>query len=148
MKIILQKDIKKLGKKFDIKDVNSGHALNLLIPQGLAVPATPDAIKKAQADKIKHEGEMKVHLDLLLKNIKDLEGVSISISGKANEKGHLFAGIHKEEIAEQLQKQTKLQINPSFIELDHPIKELGEHIIKVSGSGKNTTFKVNIEATK
>ncbi len=142
MKIILQKDVAKLGKKYDIKDVSSGHALNLLIPQGLAIPATPDAIKKTEVEKKKHEGERKVHADLLVKNIKDLDGITINIIGKANDKGHLFAGIHKEAIVDEIQKQTQLQIDPSFVELEQPLKMLGEHTLQASNSGKSAKFKV------
>lgn len=144
MKIILQKDVAKLGRKFDIKEVSSGHALNLLIPQGLAIPATPDAIKKTETERAKSEGERRIHNDLLVKNIKDLDGISLQIVGKANEKGHLFAGIHKESIVEELFKQTKLQIDPSFILMEHPLKEVGEHTVEVNGAGKTAKFKVVI----
>ncbi|MFA6554044.1 MAG: 50S ribosomal protein L9 [Candidatus Paceibacterota bacterium] len=144
MKIILLKDVAKLGRRFDTKEVSSGHALNLLIPQGLAIVATPEAVKKNDVERAKAEGERKVHADLLVKNIKDLDGVTLTIVGKANEKGHLFAGIHKEAIVAELQKQTELQIDPSFIELDQPLKTVGEHMIKVNGGGKSVTFKVVI----
>lgn len=144
MKVILQKDIAKLGKKYDIKEVSSGYALNLLIPQGLAVIATPDAVKKTSTERMRLEGERKVHEDLLLKNIKDLEDVVLNISSKANEKGHLFAGIHKEAIVTELLKQTGLQIDPSFIQMEHPIKEVGDHSIEVKGGGKTTKFKVTV----
>ncbi len=146
MKIILQKDVSKLGKKYDIKEVSSGHALNLLIPQGLAIPATADAIRKTETERAKSEGERRVHTDLLVKNVQDLDGVTIEIQGKANDKGHLFAGIHKEAIVEELQKQTKLQIDPSFINIEQPLKTVGEHMIEVSGAGKSAKFKVVITA--
>ncbi len=155
MKIILLKDVAKLGKRFDVKEVSSGHALNLLIPQGLAVAATVESIKKAELQRADIEGERKIHEDLLVKNIKDLEDVTLTISGKANEKGHLFAGIHKDVIVAELKKQTELQIDPEFIVMDQPLKEVGEHIVEVKRpasaeatagkGGKTAKFKVVIE---
>lgn len=142
MKVILLKDVSKLGKRFDIKDVSSGHALNLLIPQGLVVTATPDAIKRIEVTRKQVEGEKAIHEELLVKNIQGLDGVTITIAGKANEKGHLFAGLHREEVAKEIEKQTQLQIEPSFIQLEHPLKELGEHEVVVKGGGKQAKFKV------
>lgn len=144
MKVILQKDVSKLGRKFDIKEVSSGHAQNLLIPRGLAIIATPEAVKRMEKERTKSEGEKRVHADLLVKNIKDLDGVTLTIVGKANEKGHLFAGIHKETIVEELQKQTGLQIDPTFIQMEHPLKEVGEHTVEVNGGDKSAKFKVII----
>jgi len=146
MKVILLKDIVKLGKKFDVKDVSSGHALNLLIPRGDAISATPEALKRAEASRFKEEGERKIREDLIAKNIKDLDGITITVSDKANEKGHLFAGIHKPEIVAAIQKQTELQLDPSFIQLEQAIKEVGEHTIEVKAEGKSAKFKLVIEA--
>lgn len=144
MKVILQKDVSKLGRKFDIKEVSSGHAQNLLIPRGLAIIATPEAVKRMEKERTKSEGEKRVHADLLVKNIKDLDGVTLTIVGKANDKGHLFAGIHKETIVDELQKQTGLQIDPEFIVMEHPLKEVGEHTVEVNGGDKSAKFKVII----
>ncbi|MFA6315005.1 MAG: 50S ribosomal protein L9 [Candidatus Paceibacterota bacterium] len=144
MKIILLKNIAKLGKKYDVKDVSSGHAINMLIPQGLAIEATVSAIKNMNMRRSAEEGEVRVQTDLMLKNIVDLQDVTLEIAGKANEKGHLFAGIHREEIVKELAKQHNLIIDPSFIVLDQPIKEVGEHEITVSGGGKTAKFKLNI----
>ncbi|MEA2715025.1 MAG: large subunit ribosomal protein [Candidatus Parcubacteria bacterium] len=146
MKIILLKDVPKLGRRYDIKDVASGHALNLLIPQGLAVSATPAAVARSAAEKARTEGERKVHEDLLAKNIDDLKDLTLTIIGKANEKGHLFAGLHREEIVAELTKQTRLELDPSFIKLEHPIKEIGEYMIEAAGKGKSATFKLIIKA--
>ncbi len=142
MKVILQKDVAKLGRKFDIKDVSSGYAQNLLIPKGLAIIATEDAIKRMEVERARTEGEKRVERDLLAKNIKDIDGVSITIIGKANDKGHLFAGIHKEAIVEELLKQTQLQIDPESISMTQPIKEIGEHTIEVKAGDKKASFKV------
>ena len=148
MKIILLKDVAKIGRKYDIKDVSSGHALNLLIPQGLAVVATPAVLKRYETEKKAALAERKIHEDLLIKNVKGLEGVTITISGKANDKGHLFAGIHKEEIVKEVKKQTELDLDPIFIQLEHPLKEVGEHNVEVKGGGKIVKFKVVIEKIK
>ena len=146
MKVILIKDVPKLGKRFDVKDVSSGHALNLLIPQGHVISATPDAVKKMEAMKKKIEGEKKVQIDLIAKNIKDLDGMTLNVTGKANEKGHLFAGLHKEEIVKEIMSQTRLEVDPSFVELEHPIKTTGEHLIEVKGAGKSAKFKLVVSA--
>lgn len=146
MKVILLKDISGLGRKYDVKEVKSGYGLNLLIPKGEAIAATPAALKRVELEKAKIDGERKVREDLLAKNIKDLDGVTITVTGKANSKGHLFAGLHREAIATELQKQSELQVDPSFIQVEQPIKEVGEHKISVTAGGKSATFKLVIQA--
>ncbi len=146
MKIILIKDIPKLGRKHDIKEVSDGHALNMLIPRGLAIPATPQAIKHVEGEKAKNAGELKIQHELLTQNIKTLEETVLTISGKANEKGHLFAGIHKDEIVKQLSVQVRIEIDPSFIELEHPIKMVGEHVVPIKAGGKSAELKVVVKA--
>ena len=146
MKVILIKDVPKLGRRHEIKEVSSGHALNLLIPRGLVIVPTPEAIKNLKVQMARVEGEMKVHEELLLKNLKDLDGMTITMSGKASDKGHLFASIHRDEVAIELAKQSHIQVNASSIELDHPIKELGEHKINVTAGSKKTSFKLVVVA--
>lgn len=146
MKIILLKDISKLGRKYEVKTVSDGYAINMLIPQGQAIAATPDALKRLEAERAKVEGERKVQEELLVKNLEGLKNVTLTIAGKANEKGHLFAGLHKEAIAAEILKQTRLQIDPSFIELAHPLKEVGEHTLDIKAAGKAVKMKVVIES--
>ena len=146
MKIILLKDIAKVGKQHEVKEVSSGHAINLLIPRGDAIAATPEAMKRTEAMRTKAEGERKIHEDLLVKNLKDLDGTTLTVSGKANDKGHLFAALHTEAIAAELEKQARIQLDPSFIQIDHPLKEVGEHVIEVKGEGKSVKLKIVIKA--
>ncbi|MDO8575481.1 MAG: 50S ribosomal protein L9 [bacterium] len=146
MKIILLKDIKGVGKKYDIKDVSDGYALNLLIPKRLATPATVGALKSLEFDKKRVEAEKKIHGDLLAKNLASIEGVVVTMTETANEKGHLFAAVHTAEIIGPLQEQTRIQINPENIVLEKPIKAVGEYKIEVKAGEKSATFTLNIKA--
>ncbi len=147
MKIILLKDVSKLGRKYEVKDVSSGHAINLLIPNGSAIPATPETMKRYEVERAKMEGEKQVQNELLRENLKSLDGVILAISCKANDKGHLFAGIHREDIAKQLDEQLHLSVNPESIKIDHPLKEIGDYTVEIKIEGKSTKFYVNIKPT-
>ncbi len=146
MKIILLKDVPKLGRKYEMKDISDGHALNMLIPRGLAAAATADVVKKYDQIRLKEEGERKLRNELLLKNITELDGVTITMTEKANEKGHLFAGVHKAELIPEIQKQTRLQVDAEHIILDKPIKEVGAHEIEVKAGGKSVKFTLDIKS--
>jgi large subunit ribosomal protein L9 len=146
MKVILLKDVPKIGRKYETKDVSDGHAANFLIPRGLAEVATNSSIKKVANLRALEEAEHKIREDLLLKNLADLEGTHIEVTEKANDKGHLFAGLHKEEIAKLVVSQTRLEILPAHIVLDKPIKTLGDHEIHVEVQGKKVKFKLTVNA--
>ncbi len=144
MKVILLKDVQKVGKKFDVKDVADGYALNFLIPQGKAKTATPDGLAKVESLKAYAEGERKIQEDLLAKNLHEIDGKSIQIKEKANDKGHLFGSLHKERIAEILSETIHSSIEPSFVVLNKPIKEVGEHEVVIEAQGKKALVKVEI----
>ena len=78
-------------------------------------------------------------------NIRAISDVVLNIVGKANEKGHLFAGLHNEAIATELSKQAHIQVDPVFIQLENPIKELGEYTIEVKAGGKSAKFKLLVK---
>lgn len=146
MKIILLKDVKGLGRKYDIKEAKDGHALNLLIPQGLAVHATNKNVKEVDIKKRTDLEHRKIQEDLLIMNLKELDGAKIEMMEKANEKGHLFAGIHKEQIIPEIKKQTRIDMLPEFLILEKPIKEVGEHIISAKVADKTVKFKLVVKS--
>ena len=146
MKVILLKDVQKLGRKFDIKNVSEGHAQNFLIPRGLVAVATDTAVKKLEAEKEKAGAEEKIQAELLVKSLGVLKETTIKISGKANDKGHLFAGITKEILLAEILKQTHLNLDPETVVLDKPLKELGEHKVMISTLGKSAQVTVVVEA--
>ena len=146
MKIILLQDVAKVGKKYDIKNVSDGHALNLLIPKGMAVVATPVATKKVEKLKMEDSAHKKVQEDLLLMNLKAIAGVTLEMKEKANEKGHLFAGIHKDEIITKMKTDKHIDLSPEFIVLENPIKEVGEHMVEIKVKDKTAKLKLVITA--
>ena len=130
MKIILSQDITGVGRKGEVKNVSDGYARNFLLPNKLGQIATPAAI--ASADKLKKQMEQDkdVQKDILEKNIKGLKDLKVQLKAKANEKGHLFSIIHPDEISKILKEEHHLDIPSKMIEIEKPIKELGEHTIK------------------
>ena len=148
MKIILLKDVKGIGKKYDIKIVGDGFAMNSLIPRKLAETATPLAIKRMEMRKSTDTTMKAVDAELAKKNIEQLSAQTIEMTEKANEKGHLFAGVHTKEIADSIKKQIHLDIDPEWIKLEKPIKTTGEYDINVEWHGQTGSFKLSILGTE
>ena len=144
MKVILLKHVPKTGNKHDIVNVSDGFALNSLFPKGLAERATPQTIKRIEDLKTAEEAQRLVREDLLLKNLSDLNDVKITIEGKANDKGHFFAGINKDEIIKALKEQKHIDMDAEHIILDKPLKEVGEHKVDVKVQDKDSHFTVEL----
>ncbi len=145
MKVIFLQDVSRAGKKYDIKEVKDGYAMNFLLPKKLAVIATPKAVAELEMRKKEIVLEREVQESLLLKNLEAIKGKIVAIKGKANDKGHLFSAIHKKEIIEEMKKQLSAEISEEFIILEKPIKEIGEHEIPISIKNKNSSFKIIVE---
>lgn len=145
MKIILLKDVKGTGKKYETREVPAGYARNFLFPQKLAEVATPKAIENAKKLIATLAANQDVHKDLLKKNINSINGERVILVEKTNELGHLFAGIHKEEISELIKREKQLDIPAENIALEKPIKEKGEFTIEISGEGETSKFVLVVE---
>jgi large subunit ribosomal protein L9 len=144
MKIILLKDIPKIGRKNEIKEVSEGYALNFALPRKLAVLATDANVKKVEQTKKIADVERKVMEDLISKNIDSLSASSITVKARTNEKGHLFSGIDKNEIAKEIEKQTRVSIDPEFIILEKPLKEVGQFVLDIKAPHKKGKLKIEI----
>jgi len=145
MKVILLKDIPKIGKKYDIKDVPDGYANNFLLPKKLVEPATPKKVKEIEEQKKSIQIEKQIQDDLLMKNLAAINGLELIIKGKTSDAGHLFKAIHKEDIAEKMKKDYHIDIAPDCIVLDKPIKTNGDYNITIQVKDKKTTFKLIVE---
>lgn len=142
MKVLFLKDVPKIGKKYEVKEVADGYARNFLLPRKMAELATKETVERVAKKKDELAEMKKVDDDLLMRNLKALTDLVVTIEGKANEKGHLFAAIHKEEIVSKIHDEARLQIPSEYIHLEKPIKETGEHTISFTMGNKTGTFKL------
>ena len=149
MKIIFIKDTPGQGRKGDIKEVSDGYAKNFLIAKGFAVVVT-SAIQ-AKVNKEKREADTKRHKELTYyKNLQtDLERRTFTVSVKVGDKGQIFSGIHDKEIVEAINNKLNSNFDRHQVELSKPIKELGEHKVKIKlAPGIVANAKILVEGTK
>lgn len=145
MKVIFLKDVPRVGKRHDIKEMNAGYAMNFLIPRSLAVVATPQAIKDLEFRQKEIIIEREVQDNLLVKNLKEIQDKTVTIKAKTDEKGHLFSAIHGKMIREALHKEFRIELDEKFIALEKQIKELGEFDIPILIKNKKASFKLLVE---
>lgn len=146
MKVILLKDMKRVGKRHDSVIMSDGHALNYLIPKKLAIPATPSAMKEAELRRKAVSDRAALDTALLAQNIASLASATIVIKAKANEKGHLYDAIGESEIRVAAKEQAHIDLSDDTIKLEKPIKELGTFDIPVAAAGTFGKFSITIEA--
>jgi len=145
MKVIFLQDVPRVGRKYDIKEVNDGYGLNFLFPKKWAMLATPQAIAEIERRKKEIVIEREVQDDLLNKNLEEIKDKIVTLHAKADEKGHLFSAIHPKMIVEAMEKEIHAQIDEKFIVLEKQIKEIGEFDIPIVIKNKKSSFKLVVE---
>ncbi len=131
MKVILLSDVEDLGKKYEVKEVKDGHARNFLIPNGLAKPATKQALKWLDDQKEVIEKEAEEDLKKTQELASNLDGLEVNIAMKIGEEGQFFESVNTQKISEKL-KEMGFEVKKSEITLEKPIKELGEFPVKIN----------------
>ena len=130
MKLLLQRNIEKLGNIGDIVHVPPGYGRNYLLPKGLAVEVTADNLNRFEGMKrrlIAIEQETKEKFELLA---KEIEGASCTVVTNASEEGHLYGSVTARDIAAQFVAED-IKIEPKSIVLPEPIKELGIYMVNI-----------------
>lgn len=145
MKVIFLQDVPRVGKRHDIKEINDGYALNFLFPRKLAEQATPAAVAALARRQQNIAIEKEIQHDLLMKNLEEIKNKVLHISGKTDDKGHLFSGIRARDIVEAMKKEHKADIAEGAIKLEKPIKEVGEYDIQLEIQGQKSSFKLLVE---
>lgn len=126
MKVILLKDIEKIGKKFEVVEVADGHARNFLIPKKLAEPASKEALEKVRVLREAEQKQAEQELVNIQGMASKLDGQEIEIKAKVKEDGELFGSVGIPTIVEELAKQG-IVVDKKWIKLVEPIKEVGEY---------------------
>lgn len=131
MKIVLLDNVKKLGKKGEVVEVADGYARNVVIPKKLGVEATATNLNNLKL-KNKNEEKKEENLrNLALKNKEVIEKLVIELKIKAGENGKTFGSITNKEIAEGIEKESKIVVDRKDVMLEEPIKSIGKYDVKV-----------------
>ena len=131
MKIILLQDVKSLGKKDEICNVNDGYARNFIIPKKLGIEATPKNLNDLKIKKIGAEKNAKAQLDAAQVFADSLNEKQVSIRMKAGEGGRLFGSVSTKEIGQAFKDQCDLEIDKKKIQLADPIRSFGVYQVPI-----------------
>jgi len=135
MKVVLLEDLPGKGRAGDIKEVNKGYAKNFLLPQGLAMVATPTVIKQVEA-RLEREGlEESVDRDKLVELAQQVEGREIHLKARTGAGERLFGSITAADIAEELSRATGSVIDKKKIDIEKPLRQSGSYEIGVRLAG-------------
>jgi len=131
MRVVLLQDVPRLGSVGEVRDVASGYARNFLLPRGLAEVATPAVMKRVEEIR-KAEEKRQALLEVEMMNLaQTLEGVEIMLKAKVGAQERLYGAITSGDIAEELGRVTGQDIDKRKIELEEPIRQLGEYEVLV-----------------
>jgi large subunit ribosomal protein L9 len=130
MKVLLIKDVYKLGRAGDVKKVADGYGRNFLLPQKMAVLATPGAIKTAEHIRSKAAEKRVILNDEMSVVAKSIEMVQLSFGARAGETGKLYGSITSQEVADALQKKTGVALKRQQLDMQ-PLRALGEHTVRI-----------------
>jgi len=144
MKVILLKDVKGIGRRFEEKEVSDGYANNSLIPKKLAVPVSGSSAKQVLELKSQLEKAKANKSHTLYETSQKLKNATVTIKVKANEKGHLFASINKDKLSELLSKETGINLPSEHIKLVSPIKEIGTFSVPISLEEGSVEFSLEV----
>jgi len=131
MQVILLKDVKGLGRAGEVAKASDGYARNKLIPQGLVMEATPANLKALEKKKAEIEAQRAFDKQVAEETKAKVEAVKVVITSKAGDNGKLFGAITAKDIADALEKDHKIFLDKKKVDLDAPIKTLGETVVEL-----------------
>lgn len=131
MKVILLQDVKSLGKKGEIVNVNDGYARNFILPKKLGLEANGKNMNDLKLQKNNEAKVAKEHLEAAKELAKQLEAGKVEVAIKVGEGGKVFGSVSNKEIAAEVKKQLGLEIDKKKVQLKDALKTLGTHKVLV-----------------
>ncbi len=146
MKIILLQDIKSLGKKGDIVEVNDGYARNYILPKKLGAEANGKNLNDLKLQKAKEEKIAREQLETAENFAKEMATKEVIVTIKGGEGGRVFGSISSKEISQAAKTQCGMEIDKKKIQLSEPIKNFGVYEVAVKLHPKVTgKLKVKVQ---
>ncbi len=147
MKVIFLKDVRRVGRAGEIKDVADGYAANFLFPSKSAEPATPQKIAEIEKRKEVALEALRKEEEVLTNKVASLSGKVVTIPVRATPKGGLFKTVVAKDVVKAILAQHALQIPEEAIVLGQPIKTVGKHAVHVAAKNKKVEITVVVEAS-
>jgi large subunit ribosomal protein L9 len=149
MKVVLTKDIKKLGFSGDVIEVASGYARNFLFPKRFATEANASALQQAklqQSQRIKTQEEVAMKTDEVVNMLK---GITLVFTKKITKTGHLYGSVSEKDIVAELKKIAKIDLEKNQVEMKEHIKDPGKREVTLHlPNGVVTSVAVEVKAEK
>ena len=142
MQVILLTDVKKVGQRGSVAAVADGYAQNVLLPKKLAVPATPENLKRYEKEREGAKARDALTATFAQKTLEAIDGKTVSLEARANEAGGLFEAIHEKQVVDAIQKMLGVSLPEDAITLGAPIKKTGTFKVGVSSHGMSATVEV------
>ena len=147
MKVILLEDVKSLGKKGEIVNVNDGYARNFILPKKLGLEATSKNLNDLKLQKQNDEKVAQEKLDAAKALAEKIKEKSITVKIQAGVEGKVFGSISSKEIATEAKKQLKMDIDKKKIVIPDAIKSLGTYNVNIKlHKDVTATLAVKVEA--
>lgn len=131
MKVLLNETVKNVGRAGEIKEVKDGYARNFLIPRGMASIANAAAVAQAKSQRAADERREAKSATANQALGSRIEATSVTLKARVGEQGRLYGAITSADIAEALAEQLGQEIDRRRIELEEPIRHLGEYKVPV-----------------
>ena len=145
MKVIVIEDVKSLGKKGELVNVNDGYARNYILAKKLGVEATPKNLNDLKLKKANEEKRAKEIYEEAAAFAERLSKMEVNVSIKAGEGGKIFGSVSSKEIAQAAQEQLGVELDKKKMQLPSPIKSVGTQMVPIRLHPKVTAqLKVNV----
>ena len=131
MKVILLKDVPKVGQRGTVATVADGYAQNVLLPKKFAIPATPENMKRIEAEHALAKDKKALVLALQGKAFDAIDGKTVMLKVRANEQGGLFEAVQKKHIRDAIEHTLGVSVREEDIELPEPVKKVGKTTLRV-----------------
>lgn len=145
MKVILLRDVARLGKRYSVVEVPDGFALNKLVPQGMAQPATPENLKRVQARNKEVAAHHAADEESLRDAIRRLGDERVIVMVEANAQGHLFQAVKPADIVAAA-GTIGVTLPVSAVHIDSPIKSVGDHELQINEGAVKGVITISVVA--
>lgn len=145
MKVVLTKDVKKIGQQGEVVDVSDGYAQNFLIAKKLAVPAKSSRAIEITKQKKTKDTQKKVQASLAAQAVLSVKNKVVHIAKKANDEGGLYDKVGVQEIFDAVKEQHATVLPEGSLVLEAALATLGEHTLSVVSGDARAKLKVVIE---